>query len=138
MHLKSKEIIIEAPAEKVFGQIANCHHLKQGIGLANVPQMSDLECTDTTCSFKMAGLGSLVLTITDTTFPTRVVYDVKNEHIRTVTVYFDIETVQGGSRLVSSSDLDMPLFMSQMLKPVLLNFLNVLVDCVKTTTERTQ
>ena len=136
MHLKSKEIIIAAPAEKVFGQIADCHHLKQGIGLANVPQMSNLECTDTTCSFQMAGLGSLVLTITDTTFPTRVVYDVKNEHIRSVTVYFDIETVPEGSRLVSSSDLDLPFFMSQMLKPVLLNFLNVLVDCVKTTTER--
>ena len=64
------------------------------------------------------------------------VYDVKNEHIRSVTVYFDIETVPEGSRLVSSSDLDLPFFMSQMLKPVLLNFLNVLVDCVKTTTER--
>lgn len=136
MNLTSKEILIQASAEQVFNQIADCNHLKQGIGLANVPQMSDLQCTDTSCSFQMAGLGQLTLSITQTSFPTQVVYDVKNEHIKSVTVFFNIEARDSQTALSCHSELDVPFFMSQILKPVILNFMNILVDCVKTTTER--
>ncbi|MBO4282775.1 MAG: hypothetical protein J5873_06235 [Bacteroidales bacterium] len=138
MKLNSKEILIQATPEQVFRQIADCHHLQEGIGLANVPQMSDLQCTDTTCSFQMTGLGQLTLAITETTFPSQVVYDVKNEHIKSVTVCFNIEGGNEQTRLVSVANLDLPFFMAQMLKPVLQNFLNILVDCVKTTTEKKQ
>lgn len=138
MKLNSKEILIQATPEQVFRQIADCHHLQEGIGLANVPQMSDLQCTDTTCSFQMTGLGQLTLAITETTFPSQVVYDVKNEHIKSVTVCFNIEGGNEQTRLVSVANLDLPFFMAQMLKPVLQNFLDILVDCVKTTTEKKQ
>ena len=136
MKLTSKEVLIQATPEQVFNQIADCNHLKQGIGLANVPQMSDLQCTDTSCSFQMAGLGNLTLAITQTTFPTQVVYDVKNEHIKSVTVCFDIAAKDAQTALVCHSDLDVPFFMSQLLKPAIMNFMNILVDCVKTTTEK--
>ncbi len=138
MELSSKETIIQATAEQVFRQLADCHHLQEGIGMANVPQMSDLQCTDTVCSFQMTGIGQLTLSIIGATFPTQVVYDVKNEHIKSVTVFFNIAENGGQTRLVSKAELDLPFFMAQMLKPVLQNFLNILVDCVKTTTERKQ
>ncbi|MBO4403101.1 MAG: hypothetical protein J5792_05375 [Bacteroidales bacterium] len=136
MQIKSKEIDIQATPEQVFRQIADCNHLKQGIGLANVPQMSDLECSDTECSFQMTGVGRTALRIRETTFPSEVVYDVKNENIKSVTVVFHIEGNGAQTRLSSTADMDLPFFMSQMLKPVLQNFINILVESVKTTTER--
>lgn len=136
MNIKSKEIVIQATPEQVFRQIADCNHLRQGIGLANVPQMTDLECSDTECSFQMTGVGRTALSIRETTFPTEVVYDVKNENIKSVTVVFHITGEEGRTRLTSTAEMDLPFFMSQMLKPVLQNFINILVDSVKTTTER--
>lgn len=136
MNLTSKEILIQAKPEQVFQQIADCNHLKQGMGLANVPQMSELQCSNTSCSFQMAGLGKIILSITQTTFPTQVVYDVKNEHIKSVSVFFNIAEKGEETALYCNSELDVPFFMSQMLKPVILNFMNILVDCVKTTTEK--
>lgn len=136
MKLTSKEVLIQAAPEQVFKQIADCNHLKQGIGLANVPQMSDLQCTDTSCSFQMTGLGNLTLAITQTTFPTQVVYDVKNEHIKSVSVIFNMKGDSAQTALSCDADLDVPFFMSQLLKPAILNFMNILVDCVKTTTEK--
>lgn len=136
MKLTSKEVLIQATPEQVFNQIADCNHLKQGIGLANVPQMSDLQCTDTSCSFQMTGLGNLTLAITQTTFPTQVVYDVKNEHIKSVSVIFNMKGDSAQTALSCDADLDVPFFMSQLLKPAILNFMNILVDCVKTTTEK--
>lgn len=136
MNIKSKEILIQAMPEQVFHQIADCNHLKQGIGLANVPQMSDLECSDTSCSFNMTGVGHTELRIQETIFPSQVIYDVKNENIKSVTVTFHITGEGEQTRLKSTAEMDLPFFMSQMLKPVLQNFINILVDSVKTTTER--
>ena len=136
MNIKSKEIVIQATPEQVFQQIADCNHLRQGIGLANVPQMSDLECNDTECSFNMTGVGRTALHIRETTFPSEVVYDVKNENIQSVTVIFHINGQGETTCLTSTAEMDLPFFVSQMLKPVLQNFINILVESVKTTTER--
>lgn len=135
MILTSKEIIISASPEQVFKQIADCNHLKQGIGLANVPKMTDLKCSDTTCSFKMSGIGYTELSIRENTFPVEVVYDVKNENIKSVKVVFKITEKENKSSLISTADMDLPFFMSQILKPVLQNFINILVESVKITTE---
>ncbi len=135
MKLSSKETIIRSTPEQVFNQIADCNHLRQGIGMAGVPQMSDLQCTDTSCSFQMSGIGKLELSICENTFPRQVVYDVKNEHIKSVRVFFDIEKKGEESSLVATGDLDLPFFMAQMLKPALQNFLNTLAECVRKTVE---
>ncbi|MDY0015423.1 MAG: hypothetical protein RBS13_04365 [Bacteroidales bacterium] len=130
MNISSNEVRIQAKDETVYQMISDCNHFRQYL-----PEIQNWQSTENSCNFTVQGIGNIEMNITQKNAFSTVVFDVKNAQIKSLSIVFDIKNNENTCLLSGHSNIDIPIFVAQMLKPSLQKFLNLLVERIKLAVE---
>ena len=130
MDLSSNEIHIQAKDEVIFQMLTNCNNFHQ-----YVPEISNWTSTEDSCSFSIQGVGNVAMDIVEKKAFSSIVYNIKNEQIKSLMISFHIKENGDGSLFYGQSTVEVPFFVPQMIKPSLQKFLDMLVERIKTAVE---
>lgn len=133
MNLSSKEVLIQAKDEAVFGLLSNCNNFKQYI-----PEIQNWQSTEDSCHFTIQGVGDIEMIISEKTAFSSVIFNLKNHQIKSIIISFDIKNNENDCLLTGHSTVDIPFFIAQMIKPSVQKFLDLLVERIKLSIENKQ
>ena len=126
MNLSSNEVSIQAKDEVVFEMLSNCNNFKQ-----YVPEIQNWTSTEDSCAFSIQGVGEVKMNIVEKKAFSSVIFDVKNQQINSLSISFAIINKNASSLLSGHSNIEIPFFVAQMIKPSLQKFLNTMVERIK-------
>lgn len=130
MNLSSDEIQINASDEVIFQTLSNCNNFKQ-----YAPEVSNWTSTENSCNFSIQGIGDVEMHISEKEPFSLIVFHIKNTQIKSFVISFTIKNNHTTSFLSGHSDVEIPFFAAQIIKPSLQKFLNTLVERIKNVIE---
>ncbi len=130
MDLSSNEIHIQAKDEMIFQMLSNCNNFQQ-----YVPEIQNWSSTENACSFSIQGAGDVQMNIIEKKAFSSIVYNIKNDQIKSLIISFHIKNNGNGSLFYGQSTVEIPTFVAQMIKPSLQKFLDLLVARIKIAVE---
>ena len=134
MNLTSQKVNIEASENAVFNMLINCNNIAKYIPHDKI---QDFQSTETTCSFTVAGVGKIEMSLQEKTPYSQVTYSLGNAMVSAVSAVFHIQRQADSScELYISANMDIPFFMAQMVKSSLQRFVDMLVNYIKIEAER--
>jgi hypothetical protein len=129
MEINSKKINVLAKNSVLFGMLTNCNNIGKYIPTEKI---NDLQTTENTCSFSVSGAGKIEMTLVEKNPFSTVTFSVGNAAAKDVKILFYInETNEHACELHAEAFLEVPFFMSAMLKNPLQKFMDILMDYIK-------
>ena len=133
MEIYSKKVNVSAKSETIFETLTNCNNMGKYIPSE---QVKDWQSTVDSCSFSVSGAGKIEMRIVEKQPFSAVVFSIGNAAAKDVKVVFHTDETGGEScELHAEATLEVPFFMSQMLKNPLQKFIDMLIDYIKTEAE---
>ena len=134
MDLISQKVNIEASENAVFDMLINCNNIAKYIPHDKI---QDFQSTETTCSFTVAGAGKIEMSLQEKVPYSQVSYSLGSAMASAVSAIFHIQRQTGSScELHITTNVDIPFFMAQMVKPSLQRFVDMLVSYIKVEAEK--
>ena len=134
MEIYSKKVNVSVKSDTLFNLLTNCNHF--GKYIPN-DKISDWQSTENSCSFSVAGAGKITMTIVKKIPFSAVVFSIGSAAAKEVNVVFHTdETNEDCCELYAEAAVELPFFMTQMLKNPLQKFMDTLIDCIKMETEK--
>jgi len=134
MEIYSKKVNVSAKSSTLFETLTNCNNM--GKYIPN-DKIKDWQSTVDNCSFSVAGVGKVEMAIMEKRPFSAIVFSIGSVAAKDVKVVFCIdETNEATCELYAEASLDVPLFMSQILKNPLQKFIDMLIDYIKIEAEK--
>jgi len=100
-------------------------------------KVKDWQSTVDNCSFSVSGAGKIEMAIVEKRPFSAVVFSIGNAAAKDVKAVFHIdETGENSCELYAEASLEVPFFMTQMLKSPLQKFMDMLIDYIKVEAEK--
>ena len=127
MKINSEQVDVTATDQKIFSLVSNCSHF----GKFLPEQVNDWEATDEYCKFSFQGLVTLTLRIVEKTEFSKVVFQAENSH--NIPVFFIIYIEGNGdeSKVKVEANMDIPIYLSGMVKKPLQTFVDMTAEKIK-------
>jgi hypothetical protein len=136
MEIYSKKVNVSAKNNAVFNLLTNCNHI--GKYIPN-DKIKDWQSTENTCSFSVSGVGKIEMSIVEKIPFSTVTFSIGNAVAKDISVVFHTDEIsEGGCELYAEAFLEVPFFMTQMLKNPLQKFIDMLIDFIKIEAEKNQ
>ena len=134
MEIQSKKVSVSAKNSVLFGILTNCNHI--GKFIPN-DKINDWQSTENSCSFSVSGAGKITMDIVEKNPFSSVTFSIGNAAAKDIKAVFRIdETSENTCQLYAAAFLEVPFFMTQMLKNPLQKFMDMLIDYIKIEAER--
>ncbi|MDR1793749.1 MAG: hypothetical protein LBR36_10010 [Bacteroidales bacterium] len=129
MDIQSNEINVNNSDSVVYKILSNCSYLERYLP---PDKLQNFRSTENECSFSVAGVGEIELTIVEQTPFSLVEYSLKGAMKMVAKVQFFIRENEPQTCILSANiQADIPFFMATMLKPQLLKVLSTILEVVK-------
>ena len=127
MKINSKQVDVTATDQKIFSLVSNCSHF----GKFLPEQVNDWEATNEYCKFSFQGLVTLTLRIVEKTEFSKVVFQAENSHNIPVSFIIYIEGNGDESEVKVEANMDIPIYLSGMVKKPLQTFVDMTAEKIK-------
>lgn len=132
MKLNSKSLPVKATPEKIFTLTTNCRNF----GNFLPEQVSDWEASDDYCKFSFQGMVTLTLRITEKVEFSKVVFEAENNHRIPVIFIIHIDGETDESTIAVETQIEVPIYLSAMVKKPLQTFVDMVAEKIKTEAEK--
>ena len=134
MEIHSKKVSVSAKSNRLFSLLTNCNNI--GKFIPN-DKIKDWQSTENSCSFSVSGAGRIEMAIVEKIPFSTVVFSIGSAAAKDIKAVFHIDELpEETCNLYAETSLEVPFFMTQMLKNPLQKFLDMLIDYIKTEAER--
>ena len=134
MELISKKVSIQSSDRAIFDMLINCNNIGKYIP---ADKIQNWQSTENNCSFSVEGAGKIEIEIQEKIPYNSVSYSMGNKMIKAAFVVFSIcKTDENVCELTATTNIDAPFFITQMIKPSMQRFADMLVDYIKIAAEQ--
>ena len=134
MEIYSKKVNVSAKNSILFETLTNCNNM--GKYIPN-DKIKGWQSTVDSCSFSIEGAGKVEMMIVEKRPFSAVVFSIGSAAAKDVKVVFHIdETNENSCDIYAEASLEIPFFMTQILKNPLQKFIDMLIDYIKIAAEK--
>lgn len=134
MKIKSKTETINNKSNVVFKLVSNCNNF----GKVLPDKVSNWESTENSCSFEVSGLAKISINIVEKVENQKVVFSATaNQPIKMKMICYIDDISANICNCFIEMDLDVPIFLTPMVKNPMENFVETLIEKIKIESEKT-